>query len=393
MKGKSSLRILLGIGVVAVPLVLVMVSYQVRFTEVAVVETLGRPGDEPVGAGWHVRWPWPVQRVIKYDMRTQHFEGIYEQMQTADERNVLLSVYVCWKVDNPLLFREAVGEELAKGETYVRALIRDAALKAVGKSPQACFAATPMKILALKNERAPKIAALKAAEAELAKLDGDKTPEALRKAGELRLRIKAIEPDAELVLDQKELEDRILELVVDTAKLDYGLLIESVGLKRSSLPEKVSAVVMENMRSEREEKAQQARTSGKAKAQSIVSEADRIARDIMTFAGAKAKEIRAAGEAEAGKYYQLYVQEKGDEEFAMFLHRLEYLTETLKVSSFFILGATDGPIGEDTPHEQSHTWFRKPPTVQTIKRTGTGAADAGSEDASSAGDTPAGPVR
>ena len=96
------------------------------------------------------------------------------------------------------------------------------------------------------------------AQRQLEALAGDRTPEALRQAGELAQRIKALKPATEYLLDQQELEEAVLAKVAPVALADYGVVIESVGLKRSSLPEKVSQVVMENMRSEREEKAQQA---------------------------------------------------------------------------------------------------------------------------------------
>ena len=50
--------------------VLLLFVFQVRQTEVAVVTTFGkatRPITEP-GPYW--KWPWPVQKVYKFDQRT-----------------------------------------------------------------------------------------------------------------------------------------------------------------------------------------------------------------------------------------------------------------------------------------------------------------------------------
>ena len=301
MKSKIMTRVIVGVVVIGIFFAL-MITYQVRFTESAVVETLGKLAVEPTGPGLHMRWPWPIQSVTTYDMRTQHFEGIYEQMQTKDGKNVLVSVYVCWSVGDPMQFRTIIGRKLSDGERLVRQIVRDTTLQVVGTNPMTAFAS--------------------------------------RREGEVRL---------------EKMEEAILVQARTEAEAQYGIEVQRVGIKRLALPEDVTSVVMENMRSERQKKAEDARSQGEAAAKAIISEADSIAEQVLSFARLKAEEIKAQGSAEAAEYYGRYEEH---ESFAMFLRRLKYLSETL-TDGLFVL---DG-----TQYDLSHGWLRKPPTPKDLE--------------------------
>ena len=64
---------LLGLVVAAILLVAVF-SYQLNQTESAVVTTFGRP-TEVTEPGLHFRWPFPFQRIYRFDHRIRCFEG------------------------------------------------------------------------------------------------------------------------------------------------------------------------------------------------------------------------------------------------------------------------------------------------------------------------------
>ena len=76
---------LLGLVVAAILLVAVF-SYQLNQTESAVVTTFGRP-TEVTEPGLHFRWPFPFQRIYRFDHRIRCFEGgagKLEETMTAD---------------------------------------------------------------------------------------------------------------------------------------------------------------------------------------------------------------------------------------------------------------------------------------------------------------------
>ena len=60
--------------------VLLLFMYQVRKSEVAIVTTFGQVTGDPVPPGAHLKWPWPIQKVHKFDQRVQPFESKFEQV-------------------------------------------------------------------------------------------------------------------------------------------------------------------------------------------------------------------------------------------------------------------------------------------------------------------------
>jgi len=304
MTQRNLLRIAVGLFIAAV-LLMVMFSYQVRHNEKAVVATLGNLADEPVEAGLHWRWPWPIQSVTKYDCRLQRFSTPYEQFQTADQRTVLVGLSVYWRIADPVQFRKALGDDLTRGEKAVSDLVRNAQGNVVGSTPMDGFAALEASQLAL-----------------------------------------------------DDMEGRIREQVLDDAMTRYGINVMRVGIERTGLPQKVTEAVMANERQRRQRDAENARSQGQASAQAIVSDAQSTRDQILAFARQYATEIRAEGQKAAAEYYQLYAE--GDQDFAMFLRRLEYLRAALGSQTLFVL---DG-----SQYDLSHNWFGHPPTRETIER-------------------------
>ena len=88
----------------------------------------------------------------------------------------------------------------------------------------------------------------------------------------------------------------------------------------------------------------------------MTAEADSLAEQITSFARRKAQDIRSEGLAEAAKHYGVFRQ---NQEFAIFLSRLDALTDILKANTTFLLdGSTERAFG----------YFQQPPTEQEISR-------------------------
>ena len=94
-------------GLLLVIFVLMLFSFQVRTTEVAVVTRFGRAVETKSAPGWYVRAPWPINKIYKFDNRIQNFETKYEQTSTKDAINVLVAVYAGWKVADAKVFLES----------------------------------------------------------------------------------------------------------------------------------------------------------------------------------------------------------------------------------------------------------------------------------------------
>ena len=71
---------------------LLLFVYQVRKSEVVVVTTFGKPTRDVSEPGPHLRLPWPIENVHRFDQRVQNFEDRFTEGLTADSFNLLTSV-------------------------------------------------------------------------------------------------------------------------------------------------------------------------------------------------------------------------------------------------------------------------------------------------------------
>ncbi len=271
-----------------------MVTYRVDFNEMAIVTTFGKAETDSVmnadgkGAGLHFRWPWPIQEVARvYDRRVQILEDELEEQQTLDKQDIIIGTYIVWRIREPLHFYRTLNTvEQAQRQ------LRDRLRNARSEIGQYTFS-------------------------ELTNLD----PEQLKLA------------EAETTM-----RDRMQE---ELNTQGFGIEIQAVGVKRIILAEAVSQKVFERMRSTRQRLAQRARSEGDAAASDIRAKAASAEERILAFADQRAQAIRAEGDAAAAQYYKVF---KDNEEFAIFLRKLEEYEKILKNNTTFILDAQEGPF-------------------------------------------------
>jgi membrane protease subunit HflC len=293
---KSTSTLFVGLLVIVL-LIGYMVTYQVAFNEVAVVTTFGKAGAGAVKRGdaaeggfignLHWRWPSPIQKVYKYDARIRVLEDRLEELQTLDKQSVIIQAYVAWRISDPLAFYQSMSA-------------REAA--AVEK--------------AIERLRA----GLRDAKSEIGRFTFDQLTNS--DPGQLRI---------------GDLEDAIqakLQASIDREEPSWGITIEDVGIQRIELPDKVTEKVFERMKATRQRLAQSARSEGEARASDIKSKAESARQRIESFAERRAQEIRAEGAAAAAQYYSVFQQ---NEDFAIFLRKLEALRQTLAHNTTFLI--------------------------------------------------------
>src|SRR5262249_18526545 len=83
---------------------LLLFVFQVRTSEVVVVTTFGEPTRNIATPGPHLRAPWPIQSVHRFDQRVQNFEDKLTEGLTLDGFSLLAQVYVGWKITNAAAF-------------------------------------------------------------------------------------------------------------------------------------------------------------------------------------------------------------------------------------------------------------------------------------------------
>lgn len=109
--------ILLGLIVAAVFLMAIF-TYQVQENERALVITVGKISGER-GPGLHLRWPLPIQEIVKYDIRQRCFDGTVgnlEETMTADEKNVIRRNLYDLQHQRPLQVQECGKEPGIRGK-------------------------------------------------------------------------------------------------------------------------------------------------------------------------------------------------------------------------------------------------------------------------------------
>ena len=67
-------------GVLLIVIVgLLLFVFQVRQSEVVVVTTFGKPTRDVTSPGPHLRLPWPIENVHRFDQRVQNFEDKFTE--------------------------------------------------------------------------------------------------------------------------------------------------------------------------------------------------------------------------------------------------------------------------------------------------------------------------
>ena len=140
---RNSLTVLVGALLIFI-FVLLLFTFQVRQTEIALVTTFDKPSrylDEP---GFKWKWPPPIQKVHKFDKRIQNFDNDkIEETLTKDKFNLDVQVYVGWKISKPdLFFSSFPAGTVASAEPALEALIRSAKNEVVGNHPFSHFVST-----------------------------------------------------------------------------------------------------------------------------------------------------------------------------------------------------------------------------------------------------------
>jgi len=271
---------------------LLLLTFQVRQSEVAVVTTFGNPTREITEprAFPFLKWPWPIQRVYKLDQRIQTFEDRFSEELTRDGISLMSSVYVGWRITEPMtFFPKFAGGSTNAAERLLQNLLQTAKSSVVGKHNLADFVnANP----------------------------------------------------AQLKFDEIESEiSGIVERQLESGQ--YGIKIEFLGLKRLGFPESVTESVFEQMKSERNVLATRTTSEGEAEAQKIKSTANREASRLVDEAEARAVGIRAEGEKIAAELLPVFEQ---NPELAAIDLRLKALEQVLKENTMLIFDPRTPPF-------------------------------------------------
>ncbi len=310
---------LLGL-IVALILLTAVFSFQLNQTEVAVVTTFGRPSvvGEP---GLHFRWPYPFQKVYRFDKRIRCYEGSsgrLEETVTKDGHNIIVGIYVNYRISDVELFFSKL-QDISGAEEVLNTLMRSAKNAAFGKRDFKQI----IVYAGQETEQGVRDAAQQDQSADAAQQDQSAADTPERSVTDLN----------EIAADIKA------TLVADTR--DFGIEIVDVGISSLGVPETVTEKVFERMIAERRRFVEQNLARGRSEAEKIRVGANLFRDKQIAEAQAEALRLRAQGDAAAAQFYKEFAK---DPELAEFLRKIEALRLMLRERTTLILDPSMPPF-------------------------------------------------
>jgi membrane protease subunit HflC len=282
--------------------------YTLSESEQVIITQFGKPiGGAVTDAGLHVKVPF-IQALHRFEKRILIWDGSVDQIPTADKKYIELDSTARWRIVDPLLFYQSVGNitgAMGRLDDIVDSAARDVVSRHI-------------------------------------------LIEVVRNSNDILDR-PAIDVETEeeitAVYDRIEIgrEKMIKEILVRASELvpQYGIELLDVQIKRLNYVEVVQKKVFERMNSERQRIASKYRSEGEGKKAEIIGMKERELNKIQSEAYKRSQEIRGEADAQATKIYaDAYRQ---DPEFYSFLKTMEIYREAVGKNSRAIL-TTDSDI-------------------------------------------------
>jgi modulator of FtsH protease HflC len=288
MKKRNIITIIVG-AVLIIIFVMLLFAFQVRYAEVAIVTTFGKPVRNITEPGLYFKWPWPIQRVYKFDGRVQNFQDKFSETYTRDNNNLIVTVYAGWKISNASLFYPKFNGSVPRAEQILENMLRNAQMAVVGEHNLSDF------------------------------VNAD---------------------PHQLKFDQMEKELQAL-VQTDLSQDRYGIELEFVAFKKIELPQSVTQSVFDRMKAERQKLISEEENEGAKEAAIIKSTADRQAAETIANAQSIAVHIRGEGEAAAAKVLPVFQENPA---LANYLLRLDALQQVLDRQTTLIFDERTPPF-------------------------------------------------
>lgn len=241
--------------------------FTVKENELVIITQFGKPVRILNDAGLKLKWPGIFESVNRFDKRADLFQTTPTQLLLGDKKPIIINCYVLWKIHDPLLFFQSVGQ----AENAVQ------------------------KISDILNSKLSIVLADYSIE-------------------------NIINTNSESVL-LGEIENKATVAANQNCITKYGVEILRTGVQRLAYPAVVIDAVYERMRSERTKEADKIRAEGNEVAQRTTAEADKQARQLKAEAKKKALILKGEGDRESMAIYTEAYRKGG--EFFNFLQSLE----------------------------------------------------------------------
>ncbi len=241
--------------------------YVINETQQGVLTHFGKISPPVRQPGLHVKWPRPVSKIYKVDRRIHTQTNLSHELITEDQKNILISGYMSWRVTDPTLYVEAIRTGQNAADRLTDLYLSSSGIVISNKARDAFIS------LGLEHE------------------------------------------------DLHEASQDILARIQPVAQANYGIEVLKVGIIEYTLPAENRPSVIQRMISERARIAARYRSEGEEMAIRIEALAINEHEKLMAEAHAEATIILGDAEAEAmallGKAY------RQDPEFYKFIRALD----------------------------------------------------------------------
>jgi membrane protease subunit HflC len=250
-------------------------------TEMVILTRFGKPTRVLREAGLYLKLP--VDRAMRFDKRVAIYDPRPSEFLTRDKKNLVVDSAVCWRIADPLLFLETVGDEVG-AELRLHDIVWAALAAEIGQ-------------VALED-------------------------------------LVAVDPGQVKVASVVE---GVREKAAAAAAERLGIEVVDVQLKRVNFPEQNKQSVFARMRAERDRIAKEYRAQGREMAIGIQAQADKEREVILATAYEQAEKLRGQGDAEATRIYgDAYSR---DPKFYRFVRTLESYRKILDDKTTVILSS------------------------------------------------------
>ncbi|MDP8225233.1 MAG: protease modulator HflC [Candidatus Lernaella stagnicola] len=257
------------------------IFFVVNATETAIIARFMGPLDAVYEPGLHLKAPWPIDTVYRFDSRLLVFDHVPTEFLTKDKKNILIDSFAVWRVADEHTFLAKVRSRM-NAEILLLEIMTAAINEVVGNYALGSF----------------------------------------------------INVDPEKV-QLKEINGAIADICRGPTENAYGISVEDVRINSFNFPVQNRASVIKRMRAERDRIATKYRSEGEEAALKIEAETNLESRKILAEAARDAQRIRGKGEAEAIRIYgEAYTK---DPEFYRFLRTLEAYDKMIDKDTTIIL--------------------------------------------------------
>jgi len=231
---------------------------QVNEDELVLITQFGSPVRVVDKAGLIGKLPDPVQTVVRLDRRLQAIDSDLGEYLTRDKKNLVISAFILWRIDDPLKFLQSVKDNQGAEQRLID-LSGSELGAAIGNYTLSSFLTTNS--------------------------DETRIPEIVNSVtGKCRTQ----------------------------AKEEFGIQVVGIRLRRLGFPQQNLRAVHKRMRAERERMAKKYRAEGKEAAAKIRSQTDKEVRELLASTYREAQIKRGHGEAESVRIYAKAFQKDPD---------------------------------------------------------------------------------